>query len=124
MGITPTFASGIDSRIKDVDYVLALAKERFTRDQRYVFSTPSDEIDINEVCIRSIRRNTSEDNHSSYVLHEMFPAYRSAFAECGTNFETLPLLIDLHTLVLSSNKLTHPTPRTRSRQKRTPDQHD
>lgn len=76
---TSTFADGIDSRIRDITYILATISRAFGRGYK------------------AIRRNASEQNFSSYALKGMLPAYRTASQISGQS----PSLPSFH-FVLSS----------------------
>ena len=55
-----TFANGVASRIKQIDYLLETTQRAFSREYK------------------TVRRNASEHNYSSYVLKGILPAYRAA----------------------------------------------
>ena len=55
-----TFADGIGSRIRDIEYILNTTQRAFAR------------------AYKTIRRNASEHNYSSYAFTGMLPAYREA----------------------------------------------
>ena len=55
-----TMANGVDARVRDVGYILNTTQRAFARD------------------LKTIRRNASEHNYSSYGLTGMLPAYRTA----------------------------------------------
>ena len=55
-----TMASGIEARVRDVAYTLGTTQRLFARE------------------FKTIRRNASEHNYSSYALDGMLPAYRTA----------------------------------------------
>ncbi len=59
-GKASTFANGIDSRITQIEYLLNTTQRAFGREYK------------------TVRRNASEHNYSSYVLKGMLPAYRTA----------------------------------------------
>ena len=55
-----TMANGIEARVRDVAYMLDTTQRAFAHD------------------MKTIRRNASEHNYSSYALKGMVPAYRTA----------------------------------------------
>lgn len=82
---TSTFADGIDSRIRDITYILATISRAFGRGYK------------------AIRRNASEQHYSSYALQGMLPAYRTASQISGQS----PSLPSFH-FVLSSTSSPAP----------------